>query len=74
MESDREKIDKNDFECIHFATTFEFEYEYNIHIYVLAADRDGNGHEISAHPRIPNPMGADEDLGLCPRARAWIRL
>jgi hypothetical protein len=28
MESDREKIDKNDFESIHFATTFEFEYEY----------------------------------------------
>jgi hypothetical protein len=25
---DREKIEKNEFECIHFTSTFEFEFEY----------------------------------------------
>jgi hypothetical protein len=28
MESDREKIDKNEFRCIHFTSTFEFKYRY----------------------------------------------
>jgi hypothetical protein len=32
--------------------------------------KDGNGHKISACPRIENPMGTDTGLSLCPRARA----
>jgi hypothetical protein len=36
----------------------------------LLVCRDGNGHEISADPRIPNPRGADEDLSVCQRVGA----
>jgi hypothetical protein len=28
--------------------------------------RDGNRYKISADPRIPNPMGVDMGLSLCP--------
>ena len=35
-------------------------------------NKDGNGHKISACPRIENPMGMDMGLSLCPRARAWV--
>ena len=36
--------------------------------------RDGNGYEISAYPRIPNPTGADTGLSLCPRVRVRVQL
>ena len=39
-----------------------------------AASRDGNGYEISAYPRIPNPTGTDTGLSLCPRVRARVQL
>ena len=28
--------------------------------------RDGNRYKISVNPRIPNPMGVDTGLSLCP--------
>ena len=31
------------------------------------ATKDGNGHKISACPRIENPMDMDMGLSLCPR-------
>jgi hypothetical protein len=34
MESNREKIDKSEFGCIHFINTFEFEYGYIYPYYV----------------------------------------
>ena len=40
----------------------------------IAPARDGNGYEISAYPRIPNPTGTNMGLSLCPRARARVQL
>jgi hypothetical protein len=39
METEREKIDKNEYECIHFTTTFEFEYGHG-YTYLYLADTD----------------------------------
>lgn len=39
----------------------------------VAQIRDGNGHEISACPRILNPMGTDTGIILYPRARIRIQ-
>jgi len=41
---------------------------------IMKATIDGNGYKISAYPRIPNPMGADTGMSLCPRARARVQL
>jgi hypothetical protein len=40
----------------------------------LGLIKDGNGYEISAYPQVPNLVGADTGLDLCPRVWAWVQL
>jgi hypothetical protein len=40
----------------------------------LSGSRDGNGHEKSAYPRIPNPRIADMGGNLCPQAQVRVQL
>jgi hypothetical protein len=46
MQSDREKIDVNEFGCIHCTTTFEFEYGYGYPYLYFS----GNGYRIVQIP------------------------
>ena len=39
---------------------------------LLVPTKDGNGQEISAYPRAPDPAGEDTGANLCPRARARV--